>query len=61
MLIIMGHYETLNRYRWNTTRNNNLPFVIKITLPRPRKARIITERNIAGEIVHSKPPQIIRS
>lgn len=57
--VIMGNYDKdFNRYRWNSTRQNSLPFLIKIALPHPRKARIITERNILGEIVHSKTPQI---
>jgi hypothetical protein len=56
--VIIFFYEAINRYRWNSTHNNSLPFLIKITLPHPRYARIITERNTAGEIVHSKPPQI---
>jgi len=56
-----NYYEqrSINRYRWNTTRYNSLPFLIKFTLPSPRKARIITERNVLGEIVHSKPPSVI--
>lgn len=48
-------HEIKYRYRWNSTHNNSLPFLIKITLPHPRKARKILERDNLGRIIYAQP------
>ena len=37
------------------TTTRHLPFEIRVKLPKPRKERIITERDGWGRIVHSAP------
>jgi site-specific DNA recombinase len=46
-------FKRINRDCWDAIRYG-IPFELKIKLPPPRKARVITERNKLGVIVHSK-------
>jgi hypothetical protein len=48
--------KSINRYSWNTTTHNRLPFSLTITLPPPQKARVITQRNELGRIERSNVP-----
>ena len=52
-VIKLPHVQAINRYRWNSTTKNRLPFSLTITLPEPRQARLITRRDIAGRILCS--------
>jgi hypothetical protein len=40
----------------STIPTNNFHFKLTFTLPDPRKARLILERDALGRIIHSKPP-----
>lgn len=50
-------YEPKNRDRVLTTPTFELmPFTLIAPIPKPRRERIIVQRDKLGRIVHSKPP-----
>ena len=48
-----------HRHRWDTTRNEKIPFTLTIPLPPPRYARAIVGRDKQGRIRHSVVPPSI--
>jgi|GEM_PF-5736912 len=56
---LASRHVCLCRDRLSTTPTFELlPFVLTSPLPKPRKERIIVQRDELGRIVHSKPPGI---
>ncbi len=59
ILLLIEHKIAKYRNAWNSTLTF-IPFEIEVFIPKPRKERVITERDKKGRIVHSKVGEIVQ-